>query len=237
MEFDLQSMAIDLPRVDGHPNRVPFRGALTMVDIPSDKPPSGARGHRVLLTRAAVDEALPSLLGMGLDYSPSLDRHDARRKVGVITGAEVLSLATSGRRAVGRRASLQVEGYLFARDFPDIVKEIKLQSGKAGAGERDRELGPVASPRAVAINLPSDHDTPALNARLLRARGVSSKTNINLAGESIRRLGMSYEIAEARVADLRADVWVVTQFTFTGAAVLWADKAAYGSTWIELARN
>src|SRR5947199_1532092 len=111
MNIELESMAIEMPRVAGHPNREPFRGVLTLVDAASDKPPAGARGHRVLLTRTAAEAGLPSLLGMGLDYAPSLDRHDARRKVGVITRAEI----------VGR--NLELGGYLFAKDFPEIVRE------------------------------------------------------------------------------------------------------------------
>src|ERR1700741_5163169 len=89
MGFEIESMAIEMPEVAAHPNRVAFRGVLTFVDVPSDSAPAGARGHRVLLKRAATERAIPSLLGMGLDYAPSLDRHDARRKVGVITQAEI----------------------------------------------------------------------------------------------------------------------------------------------------
>src|SRR5579871_6644810 len=114
MGLSLNSMAINMPMVHGHPNRTGFRGVLTSVDVASDKSPSGARGHRVLLTRAAAEAAIPSLMGMGLDYSPGLDRHDARRKVGVITKAEI----------VGR--VIEVGGFLYARDFPEIVKEIGL---------------------------------------------------------------------------------------------------------------
>jgi hypothetical protein len=170
----LESMAIEMPEVAGHPNRAPFRGVLTVVDMPSDKPPAGARGHRVLLTRAAAEAALPSLLGMGLDYAPSLDRHDARRKVGVITRAEI----------VGR--NLELGGYLFAKDFPEIVREIEM------AAESGNGMGPRAA------------------------------------------LGMSYEIADARVMDVRANVWTLTSVTFTGAAILRRDRAAYRETWIEL---
>lgn len=90
MNIELESMAIEMPVVESHPNREAFRGVLTLVDVASDRPPSGARGHRVVLTRSAAERALPSLLGMGLDYAPSLDRHDTRRKVGVITRAEIV---------------------------------------------------------------------------------------------------------------------------------------------------
>ena len=178
MNIELESMAIEMPRVAGHPNREPFRGVLTLVDAASDKPPAGARGHRVLLTRTAAEAGLPSLLGMGLDYAPSLDRHDARRKVGVITRAEI----------VGR--NLELGGYLFAKDFPEIVREI----GKSGSG--------------------------------LRALAASGE-----------KLGMSYEIADARVADVRSQVWMLTHVTFTGAAILRRNKAAYRDTWIELYKS
>jgi hypothetical protein len=122
MGLSVESMAIEMPTVHGHPNRVSFRGVLTTVDVASDKSPAGARGHRVLLTRRAAEAAMPSLMGMGLDYSPALDRHDARRKIGVITRADI----------VGR--AVEVGGFLYARDFPEIVKEI----GRPGVGREGR---------------------------------------------------------------------------------------------------
>jgi len=175
MGLSMESMAIAMPAVDGHPNRAGFRGVLTVVDVASDRSPSGARGHRVLLTRRAAEAAIPSLMGMGLDYSPALDRHDARRKIGVITRAEI----------VGR--AIEVGGFLYARDFPEIVAEI----GRPGRAEE--------TVRASAAGL-----------------------------------GMSYEITDALVEDIKASVWVLSRVTFTGAAVLRRDKAAYRSTWIEL---
>jgi hypothetical protein len=185
--IDLESMAIEMPRVPGHPNREPFRGVLTLVDVLSDRPPAGARGHRVVLTRAAAEAALPSLLGMGLDYHPTLDRHDTRRKVGVIVRAEIL----------GRK--LELGGYLFAKDFPEIVREI----GRSSRASPDL----AGFPR-------------------LRSGQAPARTHTNL--------GMSYEIADARVADLRSKVWTLTHVTFTGAAILRRDKAAYQNTWVEL---
>jgi hypothetical protein len=182
---ELESMAIEMPPVAGHPNRVGFRGVLTLVDVPSDKAPAGARGHRVVLTRAAAERALASLLGMGVDYAPTLDRHDVRRKVGVITRAEI----------VGR--NLELGGHLFARDFPDVVREME----KAGGAGRSAELAGAAR-----------RSSPG-------------------SGEA---LGMSYEIADARVEDVRAEFWILTSVTFTGAAILRREKAAYQRTWVEL---
>jgi hypothetical protein len=124
-------------------------------------------------------------MGMGLDYSPALDRHDARRKIGVITRAEI----------VGR--VIEVGGFLYARDFPEIVKEIGMP-GRMGAS------------------------APGLKSAERNARTTRSG------------LGMSYEITDALVEDIAASVWVLNKVTFTGAAVLRRDKAAYCSTWIEL---
>jgi len=192
MNIELESMGIEMPRVAGHPNRQAFRGVLTLVDVVSDKSPAGARGHRVVLARSAAEAALASLLGMGLDYAPALDRHDTRRKIGVITRAEI----------VGRQ--LELGGYLFAKDFPEIVREIGRGSGMR---------------------------------RGLNAREGSGRPALLASGEGHHvhnPLGMSYEIADARVADARSRVWTLTRVTFTGAAVLRRDKAAYRDTWIEL---
>ena len=180
MGFELESMAIEMPDVAKHPNRVAFRGVLTFVDVPSDSAPSGARGHRVLLKRTATEKAIPSLLGMALDYAPSLDRHDARCKVGVITQADISEIGAPLRASSRHRPaqSLTVSGFLYARDFPELVREIRAKGPKV--------------------------------------------------------LGMSYEIAEAKIDDVGAEIWAVSDFTFTGAAVLRRDKAAYKQTWIEL---
>ena len=164
--MQLHAMAVALPQVEGHPNRAPFAGVLTLVDEPSTRPPSGARGHRVVLTRAAALAALPSLLGMAVDYAPSWDGHDARRKCGIITEADV------------EGARLRVAGYLFAKDFPEVERQM-------------RQCAPGA-------------------------------------------MGMSWELADAHVEDMRAEVWTLTRATFTGAAILLREKAAYRNTSFEL---
>ncbi len=147
---------------DRHPNRVPFEGVLTFVDVASDRAPSGAKGHRVILAKNAATDALPSLLGMAVDYCPTWDGHDARRKCGIITEAHV------------EDRELRVVGYLFGRDFPEVEKQMA----------------------------------------------------ISVQGS----MGMSYELADAHVEDMRADVWTLSQVTFTGAAILLKSKAAYRDT-------
>ncbi len=170
--MEMRAMAVEFPVVHGHPNRLPFEGVLTLVDVASDKAPSGARGHRVILTREAAEAALPSLLGMAVDYKAGWDGHDARQKCGIITAAEV-----DGRR-------LTVAGYLYAKDFPEM--EAKIQGAQGGQGDS--------------------------------------------------LMGMSYELADAHVADMRAQVWTLTRATFTGAAILLREKAAYRSTSFRVTR-
>ena len=162
-----EAMAVSIPHVEGHPNRVPFEGVLTVVDSASDKSPAGARGHRVMLTREATETALPSLLGMAVDYRPGWDGHDARRKIGLLTEASL----------VGNR--LVVKGYIYARDFPEVAKTIAAHSPEA--------------------------------------------------------MGMSYELADARVEDMRSEIWKLTRVTFTGAAILLREKAAYRGTSFRMA--
>jgi len=234
--MELESMAVVMPEVEGHPNRAGFRGVLTVVDVPSQRAPSGSKGHRVVLTKAAAEEALPSLLGMALDYSPSFDRHDVRRKVGVITSAEV----------VGR--NLEISGYLYAKDFPEIVEEIG-KSGRAGVGHfgKHRARSEAAASGVALSGLRSEgvHLRASLAAavgglRSLLACRQGSRRDAGSAlqaGEAIGPLGMSYEIANAVTEDMRARVWVLRKVTFTGAAILRKDKAAYQETWIELAEG
>jgi hypothetical protein len=156
---DAEGITLDMPVLDSHPNRHPFEGCLTLIDQASDKAPSGARKHRVILTRAAAASALPSLLGMAVDFSANWEGHDSRQKCGIITAASI-----QGKRVV-------VSGFIYGKDYPEIAK---------------------ASVDAL--------------------------------------LGMSYELSDAHVADMRAEVWTLTRAVFTGAAILLRDKAAYRDT-------
>ena len=81
---------------------------------------------------------------------------------------------------------IEISGFLYARDFPRIVRTLRAQKFAAGGGRVTHTYG------------------------------------------------MSYEITDARVDDMRAPIWIVSEFTFTGAAVLRRDKAAYRNTWFEL---
>ncbi len=119
------AVLLPLPEVARHPNRVGFEGVLTLIDTPSDRAPDGARGHRIVLSREAVEAALPSLMGMAVNFRDDWSGHNPRQKAGIITQA-----AIEGRQ-------LLVRGVVYARDFPEIVA--RAEGGDAGRG--DRPLG------------------------------------------------------------------------------------------------
>ena len=129
MNVELEAMALEMPEVDGHPNRLPFEGVLTLVAIPSRRSPGGAKGHRVMLTRRATEAALPSLLGMAVDYAPALNAHDQQRKVGVITEAEIVPLKPG---SADPAAQVTVGGFLYEHDFPDVVEKLRAGQGNLG---------------------------------------------------------------------------------------------------------
>ena len=115
-----EAMAIEMPVVEGHPNRMPFTGVLTRVDQPSDNPPGGSSGHRTLLSTAVAESALPSLLGMAVDYRPGFDGHDRKNKIGIITAAEVVG------------DDLKIEGFFYAKDFPEECERIRAEKDALG---------------------------------------------------------------------------------------------------------
>jgi hypothetical protein len=250
--IELESMAVEMPEVEGHPNRAAFCGVLTVVDVASQRAPSGSSGHRVVLTRKAAEEALPSLLGMGLDYAPSYDRHDQRRKVGVITSADI----------VGR--NLEVGGYLYAKDFPEVVEQIALEGRRLspihdGAPPNGLKSKSPLKPKAGLSGAPARSSASILSSVSARA-GSRMRSELAAAVERLREmtagvrgrklatlragadadarevtgLGMSFEVADAMLMDRRSHVWILTKVTFTGAAILRRNRAAYEDTWIAL---
>jgi hypothetical protein len=228
MRIELESMAVKMPEVEGHPNRVDFRGVLTLVDVPSQRPPSGSGGKRVVLTRKAAEAALPSLIGMALDYAPSFDRHDARRKVGVITSADV----------IGR--NLEIGGYLYAKDFPEIVEEVaKLGRAKTEGGSHrpnsERLTASGRSRTSLAAAVEEIRNLIAMAQEQDKEEKVPAILRAEAEGGSGSGLGMSFEVTNVQLLDRRQKIWTLTGVTFTGAAILRKHKAAYQDTWIELA--
>lgn len=155
------AMSIEFPKApEEHPNKVPFSGVLTRLDQPSDKPLNGTNGKCVILPSAVAEDAIYSLLGMGIDFSPNFDKHRPRSKIGLITAAEVVGNA------------IEISGFFYAADFPEEVQTIQAEQEK---------------------------------------------------------LGFSFE-AQSLMLNMKSDPLIVEACKFTGAAVLYKDKAAYYDT-------
>ena len=155
------AMALSFPQSsETHPNKLPFSGVLTRLNVPSDLPLHGTGGKRVIIPSEVAESAVSSLLGMGVDFTPDLDGHNPKVKIGLITEANVVDDA------------IEISGFFYAADFPEEVQQIQAEQEK---------------------------------------------------------LGFSYE-AQSLMRSMKADPLVVEACEFTGAAVLYRDKAAYFDT-------
>ena len=159
----LSAMSLNIA-TDDHPNKMPFTGILTRVGEPSDAPPSGSGGKLITISVDCAKRNLKTIIGMAVDYKPGFDGHDPKAKVGIITSANLKGNA------------IEIGGYIYANDFPDVAAEIK------------------------------------------------EKKDI---------LGFSYEARDLYSADMTADPCVIYDLTFTGAAILFKNTAAYRTTRIE----
>lgn len=111
-----------------HPNRLRFDGVLTRIGVPSDEPPNGSGGKRVLLTHAAAERALPSLVGMGVDLTADMTGHDVASKVGVVDGAWIEGDA------------VRIKGAIWCADFPQHATRIQLDQAKLGFSFEAQEI-------------------------------------------------------------------------------------------------
>lgn len=115
------ALAMEIPdQVSDHPNQTPFKGVLTKLDEPSDNPLSGSAGKRVILPKSVAEKGLSSLLGMAIDATPDFDGHDVKRKIGLITDADI----------VGNE--IHIAGYFYGADFPEEVKRIQAEKSQLG---------------------------------------------------------------------------------------------------------
>lgn len=172
-DIRLVAMGVQLPAVpEGHPNRTPFRGILTRVDEPSDKPPAGAGGHRVMIPAALAEAKLHTLIGMGVGVTPDLADHDSRFKIGVITEAEV------------QDKDLVVAGYLYAKDFEAEVEDVRAQS-------REGTIGMSFEISDVSVINPNDevwtlHDLTFTGAAILKKASAAYETTSLIAARGER---------------------------------------------------
>jgi hypothetical protein len=107
------ALNVDLQADAAHPNKMHFKGVLTRLDEPSSKPPNGADGHKILVTTEVAEKRLSTLVGMGVNYTPELNAHAQKRKVGVIEKAWI-----DGK-------DLCVSGIIWKHDFPEAKTDLK----------------------------------------------------------------------------------------------------------------
>lgn len=190
----LLAVSLDIPKVDSHPNRMPFSGILTRVDVASDKPPHGSNGKKVLLTRAAAEAALNSLLGMGVDLTKDMDGHDAQKKVGIITAAHIDGDA------------LHVAGFIYAADFPREALRIHLDQENLGFSFEARNLA-VESMDTDPLVVKSCVFT---GAAILLKNDAAYQTTA-LAAAAAKEHEMNEEVTKAVTAALDAALGPVTK--------------------------
>ena len=197
----LAAMSLAVPATPDHPNKLAFSGVLTKIDEPSDRAPLGSFGRRVQLARAAVEAALPTLLGMAVDFAPGLDGHDTTRKIGVITGAEVAG------------NELRIEGFFYAADFPEAIARIRADKAAMGFSfeaqrilVEDLEADPLVITACVftgAAVLQKDK-AAFITTRLAARAAEETKMDMSAVLEKLEALGRTVERLSDDLAELKA---------------------------------
>jgi hypothetical protein len=124
--------------------------------------------------------------------------------------------------------NLEIGGYLYAKDFPEIVEELE-KSGHRISG--------IARPVREGDQLRASLAAAVARIRSLTAKvpnELAASTAVTCATSGASELGMSFEVTNVKLLDPRARVWTLTSVLFTGAAILRREKAAFQDTWIEL---
>jgi hypothetical protein len=172
----LSAMALDITPGD-HPNRMPFAGVLVHLDRLSDTAPSGAHGRRIIVTAEAGRKALPSLLGMAVNSTPSLDGHDAKNKIGIITSADIVGNA------------IRIAGFVYAADFPTTATLIKALKNDLGFSFEAQRIS-VLDPGAAVLTVTALAFTGA--AILRRDKAAFTSTSLAASATIERIKTMSY---------------------------------------------
>lgn len=199
-----------------NPNRMPFKGVLTYFDAPSDKPPGGSGGRKVLIPSSVGIPALESLKGMGVNLASEMDDHQVTHKIGVITDAYVGQLTAKGLEVI-------VEGHIFARDFPREAAAIKMNQAQLGfsyetantllaSQEIDGEEVAVAQSLVFTGAAILFKKAAAYQSTSIAASAKQKEDNIEVTAEELKALlaeqlgGLqaSIDAVSAKVAELEA---------------------------------
>jgi hypothetical protein len=178
----LHAMALNISNSD-HPNKMPFSGILVRLDEPSDAAPGGANGRRIIVTAEAAERALPSLLGMAVDFTPSFDGHDAQAKIGVITSADIVGNAIS------------ISGFIYAADFPETASMIKAMKSALGFSFEAQRLT-VSDPSADILTITGLAFTGA--AILRKDKAAYTTTSLAASAAKTKDLKMVYNYIDER---------------------------------------
>lgn len=162
-----------------HPNKMKFSGVLVRLDEPSDKPPNGSNGRKIMLPSGVAKKRLATIVGMGLNYQPSLDGHAQRRKVGVINKAWI------------EGHNVCVEGTIWKHDFPEAEKDLKQD----GLG-MSMEIGDVRVEDTDA-SVWKITDFKFLGATILWKNAAAYHRTMAIAASG-RRNGMATKVTEKK---------------------------------------
>jgi len=142
-------LKLNLPEIE-HRNFVPYEGIAAFIDKASERPAHLVNfeteqieeGAPISFTRAAVEAALPTLLGMGLCFQEgSYQNHAPRSKCGLITEAWV------------EGDELRIRGFIYGLDFPDVVAELQKNYRHLALCPmmRDLEIDPKTLPELFSV--------------------------------------------------------------------------------------
>jgi hypothetical protein len=180
------TMKIELPEI-GHRNLVPVEICAMYVDKPVDAKPhftdydakktaeSDDGAPKLVFKRSAVEEALPSIIGMGLNAQEgALEGHAIRSKVGIITEAWI-----------SESNGVMIRGFVYGFDYPDMVQAIKTLRNKIGA---------CPSYANIVVDLPEEEKPTVMyvNSLLFTGCAILQKKNCAFEGTSVRILQKSY---------------------------------------------
>lgn len=192
MSLDVSMSAMSLAVPDGeHPNKMPFKGVLVWLDEPSDKPPHGSGGRKVIMTRSAAEKAVPTLLGMGVNFVEKFDGHDPQKKIGIISEANV--------RQEGSRWGLFIEGFVYASDFPNAATRIRADKDVLGFSFEATNIT-LADPGAAILAVEECVFTGAAILRKDKAAFMTTALAAQAEGQ-LQEIEMTPEEMKAIVAE------------------------------------
>jgi hypothetical protein len=204
----LNAMALNISNDDGHPNKMPFKGVLTHIDKPSDAAPEGSGGKLITISAEAAERGLQSLLGMAVNYTPDYDGHNARLKIGLISGATI-----EGK-------DICIEGFIYAADFPKEAAEIRANKDKLGFSFEARHLftnNPNANPvvitdckftgAAILLKNKAAYKTTSISASAEKGKKMDPelKALLDSIAASVATQGTALAAVSASVAKLEGD--------------------------------